>query len=236
MQSSESVAKISSAVAEAQAEFKAVSKSGFNAYDKYAYADLEDYVHATRPVLTKHGLAILSSAEEVVALNDRTTKNGGCEHAVRVKVNVRLMHTSGEWVECVAWGEGQDRADKAVYKAITGARKYGLALMLGLATSDDPERDEAVGQPNHNQVKAPPAPKQPAAPSGPMADEEFGKALTALESAWTERNIPPSEADKIVATVLKKKNVGDLRQASREFFRDFIKAIKAGKFDPKVAA
>lgn len=152
MLTSATVSEVSKAITLAQAEFKGVGKSGNNTFDKYAYANLEDYVKAIKPVLIKHNLSVLTSVEEVVALEDRKTQKGGTEHAVRVKIIVRIVHTSGEWVEASAWGEGQDRADKAVYKAITGARKYGLASALGLATTDDPEADNSVGNSEGNGV------------------------------------------------------------------------------------
>lgn len=142
MQFSDSTAKIATALAKAQSSFKAIHKSGENKFDHYSYANLEDYVSAIRPILAANGLSVLSSVEEVIPLDDRSTKSGGAEHAVRCKLSIRIIHESGEWLEATSFGEGQDRGDKAVYKAITGARKYGLASALGLATSDDPEADE----------------------------------------------------------------------------------------------
>lgn len=168
MKSSESLAKLAPALTKAQAEFKGVAKSGRNTFDKYDYANLEDYVHAVRGVLASHGLSLLSSSEEIIPLEDRTTKNGGCEHAVRVKLTTRIVHESGEWIETSSCGEGQDRADKAVYKAITGARKYALASALNLATTDDPEQDDdhepaPVKQQPRPAAKAPPEIQQLAA-------------------------------------------------------------------------
>lgn len=142
MKSSDTLSKLAPALAKAQAEFRPVGKSGNNTYDKYKYANLEDYVSTVRDILANHGLSVLSSSEEVTALEDRPTKNGGNEHAVRVKLVTRIVHESGEWIETESCGEGQDRADKAVYKAITGARKYALASALNLATTDDPEQDD----------------------------------------------------------------------------------------------
>ena len=163
MRSSESIASIAPALILAQAEFRGVSKSGRNEYDRYDYANLEDYVRAVQPVLSAHGLSVLTSVSEVVTLPDRTTQKGGTEHAVRVHLAVRILHTSGEWMDADAWGEGQDRADKALYKAITGGRKYALASVLGLATTDDPEADETTGQttgPQPRQQRTPSSPRQ----------------------------------------------------------------------------
>lgn len=126
---------------EAHADLKPVGKSGQNTFDKYSYAKLEDYVSAVTPVLQKHGLFMVSSVEDVIRLEYRTTGSGKIENVAQVKVAVRIYHVSGEWIETTCFGEGQDRADKAIYKAVTGARKYAIAAALGLATTDDPEAD-----------------------------------------------------------------------------------------------
>ena len=217
MTSSESLSKIAPALTKAQAAFKAVAKSGQNTYDRYSYACLEDYVRAVKPILSAHGLSVLSSAEEVVNLEDRATKNGGKEHAVRVKLNIRIIHESGEWVEASAWGEGQDRADKAVYKAITGARKYGLASALGLATSDDPEADEHVGR-TGGDVKA-----------DALADNE--QYIAAVDKAFQQRGFQPDEADKAIAAALKAYQAMKLEDMRLEDRHLFIGQINEGRAD-----
>lgn len=135
--------EISAALVAAQAEMPAVGKSGNNTFDRYTYAKLEDYVKVIRPIFAKHGLAILTSVDQVDRLPDRVTQKGGAEKCVQVKVALTIRHKSGQWITTHSFGEGQDRSDKAIYKAITGARKYALASALGLATSDDPEADSA---------------------------------------------------------------------------------------------
>lgn len=145
MLQSESLKELAPALAAAQAEFKAVSKSGENTYDKYSYAKLEDFVVTTHPILSKHGLIVLTSVVDVSSMDTRQTKNGSNEYPVRVKIVQRIMHKSGEWIETESFGDGQDRGDKGIYKAITGARKYGLAAALNLATTDDPEADAGAG-------------------------------------------------------------------------------------------
>lgn len=142
MRSSEKTEQIGAALAAAQAEFRAVPKNGQNTYDKYSYAKLEDYVKVSMPILAKHHISILTSVDQTETLEVRLSSKGNKEYGVRVKCSIRLLHESGQWVEADVWGEGQDRSDKAIYKAITGARKYGIAAMLGLATTDDPEADE----------------------------------------------------------------------------------------------
>jgi len=216
MQSSEATAKISPALVNAQQEFKAVAKSGNNTFDKYRYADLEDYVNVVRPILTKHGLAIVSSVDEVVGMEDRTTKNGGKEHAARVKVTIRIMHESGEWLETTVWGEGQDRADKAVYKAITGARKYGLACTFGLATSDDPERDENVGRDDAARPQRQAAPQKPIIPAAEADVIRFVEMLSMVDMGQNWKS-----------AVLKKAGVSDWSEMPADKLAKCLEMVKA---------
>lgn len=220
MESSESTSKIGPALVKAQEAFRAVAKSGENTFDRYKYADLEDYVTVVRPVLSKFGLAVVSSVDEVVSLEDRTTKNGGREHAARVKVALRIIHESGEWVQTSVWGEGQDRADKAVYKAITGARKYGLACTFGLATSDDPERDEQVGTDRPNQVSDDDA---------ALADNTAFRLM--LDEGFKNRGFTPEAADHVIGAVLKKKKAKDVNKLPLVARREFLDKLTSGALD-----
>ena len=146
MKTSESIASIAPAIVKAAAAFSKVGKSGKNTYDKYDYANLDDYLSVAKPIMAEHGLCIITSAPELQIIEGgRQTSKGKPENAVTVRITLTLLHESGEWVAVEAWGEGQDRADKSTYKATTGARKYGVAMILGLVTTDDPEGDNNVG-------------------------------------------------------------------------------------------
>jgi hypothetical protein len=137
---------IYTAISKAQGRIKAAYKSGDNKFDRYQYAKLEDFMDAAKPILADLGLSLVCSVTDLLPLEDRTTKGGGTEHAVRVKVLGTLYYSDGTKIEVCCFGEGQDRADKAIYKAITGAKKYLIASLLQIPTTDDPEADETVGQ------------------------------------------------------------------------------------------
>lgn len=137
--------KISAAIVKAQAEIRSAQKSGDNKFDKYAYSKLEDFFASAKPAMAANGLALIVSVKSYESLPDRSTKNGGTEHAVRVMLEGALIHESGETLIITGCGEGQDRADKALYKAITGGKKYLLASLFSIPTTDDPEADETVG-------------------------------------------------------------------------------------------
>lgn len=133
--------KISGALAAAQAEAPLVVKSGENMQQRYKYAKLEDYMAVVKPLLTKYSLAVTFTDVERLELPPIITQKGGTMFRVAVRTRARLIHMDGEFLEIDGWGEGCDNLDKAVFKAKTGARKYLLAALFALATTDDPEAD-----------------------------------------------------------------------------------------------
>lgn len=158
MRTSEQVEKLIPAWHEARKGFKPAGKSGHNTYDNYEYAKEEDWYNAVKPALDANGLVLLMEVHpEIQNLPDRKTRNGGIEYVVQVKGVARLWHTSGQWVEIDGVGQGQDRADKALYKAMTGMKKYLYAMLFALPTSDDAEADHTVGlTPGDDRQEQPP--------------------------------------------------------------------------------
>lgn len=147
MKTSESIKAIGPALFAAKQKMTAVEKGGRNQHDKYDYATLEDYMRVVRPCLEQHGLLLVTSAPTIDPIDGRQTSNGKPQYACYITLTLRVIHAeSGEWIEATAQGEGQDRADKAAYKATTGARKYGVAMLFDLVTTDDPELDTGQGR------------------------------------------------------------------------------------------
>ena len=163
IRTSDSLDKLLPALHAARQEIRPTGKSGENTYDHYKYANEADWHQAVMPALLKNSLVLVFSSEESLNLPDRKTKAGGTEYAVQLKVMARLYHTSGQWIEIDGYGQGQDRADKAGYKAATGAKKYAYSMLFSLPTSDDPERDETVGRSRG----APPQPRPAKTPRKP---------------------------------------------------------------------
>ena len=140
--------KIAAAIAKATGEIGYIQKTGKNQHHRYTYASDEDLTRAIAPVLAANGLALVPVVESIARDMDGT----------RVTVMVRwiVSHESGQRLECVTASEGTDRQDKAVAKALTGARKYLLRLLFSVATGDDAERDDA---PTPTPARKAPAPQ-----------------------------------------------------------------------------
>lgn len=141
MKTSEQIDKIAPAILKAQSQMGLVGKSSENKFDRYKYANLEDYYRVCRDIFHKNSVFITESVDSHVLIEGRKTKNDDPQYAARVTLVLRLTHDSGQWIEISSIGEGQDRGDKGTYKAITGARKYAIAMAANLVTSDDPEKD-----------------------------------------------------------------------------------------------
>lgn len=154
MKTSEQTDKILPALITARKSIHPAGKSAENKFDRYAYANEEDWHKAVMPSLLANGLCMSCAVDEVVRLEDRTTKNDGTQRCVEVRGHARLHHESGQWMEVTGAGEGHDRGDKAIYIAITGMKKYLYAMMFALPTTDDPEKDDAPPPPPKPKTKA----------------------------------------------------------------------------------
>ena len=120
-----------------------VPKTGTNTAQGYAYSKFEDYHDILKPLLDRHGVVAMMSIADILPQADGATKSGGVSHHVYVKGNLIVTDAaSGESLSIGAVGEGVDSGDKAIYKAITGMRKYAFAQAFNMVTTDDPENDE----------------------------------------------------------------------------------------------
>lgn len=115
-------------------EVDTVQKSGFNSFQNYQYVTESDLIDATKKALVSNGVFVFTSVEESVKIDDITS--------------VVLKHTfvcseTGEQFSVNSAGQGQDKGDKGVYKACTGAMKYFLSKNFLIAGEDDPENEKA---------------------------------------------------------------------------------------------
>lgn len=130
------------ALVEASKKIGNAVKSGHNDHDRYDYGTLEDFLNACRAPLLEHGLLLVSRPVCDPLFSEAKTKAGTTMQVARVLVETRVIHAASKgWIAARVWGEGRDLGDKAIYKALTGGRKYALAMVLGIYTTDEPEGD-----------------------------------------------------------------------------------------------
>jgi len=140
-------------ILEVQKKIDAVPKRGFNAFHKYHYATEADIL-TVKETLNANGLIVLPTTLK----EDTGFKPDGKSWAA-VTLLFRIVDVdSGEMLESQFTGYAEDSFDKAIYKATTGANKYFYLKFFGIATEDDPEREDATppGRSGYGNGSAPP--------------------------------------------------------------------------------
>lgn len=174
MVKSDSIAALAAALAKAQSKMGPAKKDAVNPHFKSRYADLASVWEAARGPLTENGLAVVQTLDD----SDR----GAC-------VVTTLMHSSGEWISGRLTLPVSKSDAQGYGSAITYARRYGLAAILGIAADDD-DGEAAVRAPAARGLPAPPG-SSPARPSDAALSyaEIVRKAATEAELKSTQRKI-----------------------------------------------
>lgn len=150
MESRKLVAKL----AKIMGEINNVEKNGENKFHGYRYAMEQDMLVAVRKRLSDAQIFVLTGITSVEVKD--TAKDG-------FLTTIRTVHTfidgeTGETLEASSAGQGTDKGDKGIYKAITGATKYFISKNFLIPTGDDPEgfdeKLESAGRVPKQAVKA----------------------------------------------------------------------------------
>lgn len=165
MNQSTEVKDLFTALNKAQAELKGALKDSSNPFFKSKYADLESVWEACRPSLAKHGLAVTQTT-------DFLPDAGVC-------VVTTLGHTSGQWIKGVLPIMAKAQDPQGIGSAITYARRYSLAAIVGIVQVDDD------GEGGMGRGKKDLGPGQPTADDGNLESTHykipFGK--------WSQRTL-----------------------------------------------
>jgi hypothetical protein len=130
------------ALVSAIGELQNVAKTASNPYFKSKYAPLDAIVDATRPVLLKHGLAISQTPLYMEG---------------SAGVETTILHTAGHSTTTTLLLPLKDQSPQGVGGAITYARRYALAAVLGLATEEDDDGNVSSGLSKKTAEEARPA-------------------------------------------------------------------------------
>jgi hypothetical protein len=144
-ESSEQIGSLAKALAAAQNCIQGASKDKTNPHFKNRYADLASVWDACREALTANGLSVTQAAYSVPA--KFITDNGELYDGEQWLLRTVLMHESGQWIAGslpIYCGANMQQLGSAV----TYARRYGLAAIVGVAPEDD-DAEAAVS--NHRQ-------------------------------------------------------------------------------------
>jgi hypothetical protein len=142
---SELINEIAAALAKAQTEIKPAIKESNNPFFKSKYADFGSVVDACKSALV---------ANDLVVTQPTTIING------QTALVTTLLHSSGQWVRGVYPVNPIKNDPQAIGSAITYARRYALASIVGVVAEEDDDGEMAMGRGQAQPViKAKPAPK-----------------------------------------------------------------------------
>ena len=141
---SETIGKLSTALAKAQGEMKGAASKSTNPFFNSSYADLHTVIQASIPYLSKNGISVVQGTE--------------FHGTYGYFVTTRLIHESGEWVQTkVRCPLGGKKDIQAVGGAITYGRRYGLSAMAGIAQHDDDgnsnRKDQSLSKEHQKQMQ-----------------------------------------------------------------------------------
>jgi hypothetical protein len=133
---SETIGTLASALAKAQGEFGAAKFNRVNPHFKSKYADLTAVIDAIRAPLSKNGIAWVQTIEPV---------NGA-----GMVLTTTLVHgESGEWVRSI-YPLPAATAPQQFGSALTYAKRYSLAAIVGVSADEDDDANVAQKGTNGN--------------------------------------------------------------------------------------
>ena len=136
---SASIGTLAKALAAAQSQIEGAKKDSEHPFFRAAYADLASVWDACRTQLSSNGLAVIQ------------TVDGSPEV---VWVTTTLAHSSGEWIRGTLRMKPVKSDPQGIGSAITYARRYALAAIVGVAPEDD-DGNAAGGK--HDNKQPPPS-------------------------------------------------------------------------------
>ena len=145
MNHSTTLIELTKALVATQKVLKTALRNAENPFFKHNYADLDAVWSACRDALTTNGLAV--------------TQLPAIENGEQVLETI-LLHTSGEWLSStLRITVAKPNDPQAVGSALTYARRYALAAIVGVVTAGEDDDGNAATQPTRTARKAP-APHQ----------------------------------------------------------------------------
>lgn len=207
----DSIGELALALSKAQGIFKPLIKSAENPFYKSNYATLADQWDSVREALSSNELALIQTTE---------TENE------KLVLRSTLLHSSGESVSCIypVTARGRTLKDKsnnvvgeeapdaqAIGSAISYARRYSMAAILGLAAEEDDDGNAATAKGGENK------PKQDKPTSKPPEQTDKGRKQSQSEIAfWAmagKLGMDEAKAHVILKAIVNKDSVKDMTES-----------------------
>lgn len=200
--------ELATALAKAQAKIGAAAKSSTNPHFKSKYADLSEVWDAWQKVGPECGLSLAQTLRFA----------DGNQFLVTT-----LLHTSGESItsEMLLMPTKPDM--QGMGSAITYARRYCMAAMVGIVQDDDDGNAASAGSPANNGHRTA-APKPPEDQKTVAAREAFNRIKEAINLSKT-----PAEIDRIIAA--QGKILAEIKETSNEGYEKLMAFAETRKTD-----
>ncbi|MFP3859259.1 MAG: ERF family protein [Bacteroidales bacterium] len=130
MNQSQEINELVKALSKAQAQMKGAKQDSKNPHFKSDYADLTSVWTACKGALTDEGLAIMQTIEYVES---------------KILLVTTLAHSSGQWIKSFMPVMAVKMDPQGIGSALTYARRYALAAMVGVCPEDD-DGETAMGR------------------------------------------------------------------------------------------
>ncbi len=138
MISSPDISEIAKALSKAQGEMGPAEMDRANPHFKSKYATLSSLIHAAKKPLASNGLAIVQTL--LMDVNQKSC------------IRTTLIHASGQWLSDEGIPLILDKNNmQGLGSAITYAKRFGMASMLGLVGDEDDDGHAASHTTNHTQ-------------------------------------------------------------------------------------
>jgi hypothetical protein len=147
---------IFAALSAVMGDIGAIAKEQVNTFDRYQFRGIDDVYNALQPALVKHGVLLVPTLE-ALSRSTYSTKKGEQYQLVTVDVRYNLIATDGSQISVRVPGEGSDRSDKAVNKAMSAAYKL-MAFQVFCIPTEEAHDSEHESPPPAAAEQAPPKP------------------------------------------------------------------------------
>lgn len=161
METSETMASIATALAKYHTKAEAVTRDKRNPHFKNDYATLDNILDTTRPLLAEVGISVIQLP---VGESGLTTM---------------LLHESGEFIRETYIMPAKSNDPQGNGSRLTYQRRYALGAILGIATEQDDDGNEA-SKPNASYQQA----ANSTTPELPWLNQHSDKEKTKESDAW----------------------------------------------------
>lgn len=214
MNRSEQLNELFGALAKAQAEMSVAGQSAANPHYKSKFSSLTDLVRASRPALTKYGLAVTQT--EVV------------DEQGAMYLQSTLGHSSGQWIESRS-RIIPDKGDIQSYgKCLSYLQRYGYKTLVGVVSAEDGDDDDGESLMNRDSKPVYVSTKEVIKQHAINNNTDVPEEKISLDQLQILEHELKDHQD-IVASILDTAKITRLRDLERRYFMSTLNRVRTIK-------